>query len=107
MHAYQDVDSALSILDLGFERGAKRALGSDRDLRELELLGLLKVVDLDVCAFQSACRVCATPNPLHVSKQARLEGPLTPCIPVVRPVVEDHQASRLALGDKLAAIKGK
>ena len=47
---YEDVDSALVILDLGLERRAERALSSDSDVRELEFLELLEMVDFNICA---------------------------------------------------------
>ena len=45
---YKDLDSALAVLDVRLERCTERTLSSDRDALELELLELLKVVDLDI-----------------------------------------------------------
>ena len=45
---YKDFNSALAVLDVRLERCTERTLSSDRDALELELLELLKVVDLDI-----------------------------------------------------------
>ena len=45
---YKDLNSALAVLDVRFERCTERTLSSDRDALELELLELLEVVDLDI-----------------------------------------------------------
>lgn len=70
---YKDTDSALPILDLGLQRRAERALRGDANVREVQLLELLQVVDLDVyisSAIRGAGVVLLLTYPKHPNSWA-------------------------------------